>query len=279
MGADAHEFTRCRKLSRDEHAQQLEEYRPAVANIPAARRAAAVLEASAGKPVAVFRTGEDEFFALLDECPHKKGPLSEGIVSGKTVTCPLHNWVIGLDDGDGGGAGRGHAPSPLSVRLVDGDIYIHLPEVDRSSSVTRTTCPYCGVGCGVSVVDGIPRGDAAHPANFGRLCSKGAALKDTLALPDRLTMPTDAWTARRAGTKRWTTSRQNSCRIRAEHGPDAIAFYVSGQFLTEDYYVANKLMKGFIGSGQYRHQFAALHGVLGRRPCARLWRGCRAGLL
>ncbi|HEY8254919.1 MAG TPA: molybdopterin-dependent oxidoreductase, partial [Rhizomicrobium sp.] len=114
--------------------------------------------------------------------------------------------------------------------------------------MTRTTCPYCGVGCGVAVLDGIPRGDEAHPANFGRLCSKGAALKDTLALPDRLTVPTidgketswDAALGLIAG---------EFSRIRESHGPDAIAFYVSGQFLTEDYYVANKLMKGFIGSG------------------------------
>src|SRR5690242_5204236 len=52
-----------------------------------------------GKPIAVFRSSEDRIFALIDECPHKKGPLSEGIVSGDTVTCPLHNWVIGLEDG------------------------------------------------------------------------------------------------------------------------------------------------------------------------------------
>ncbi len=113
--------------------------------------------------------------------------------------------------------------------------------------MTRTTCPYCGVGCGVAVADGILRGDEAHPANFGRLCSKGAALKDTLALPDRLTTPTLHGKA-----ASWDEALGHVAaeflRIRAEHGPDAIAFYVSGQFLTEDYYVANKLMKGFIGS-------------------------------
>ena len=114
--------------------------------------------------------------------------------------------------------------------------------------MTRTTCPYCGVGCGVAVIDGVPKGDAAHPANFGRLCSKGAALKDTLALTDRLAVPT--LHGREAS---WDEALGHVAaeflRIRAEHGPDAIAFYVSGQFLTEDYYVANKLMKGFIGSG------------------------------
>ncbi|HYS45676.1 MAG TPA: molybdopterin-dependent oxidoreductase, partial [Rhizomicrobium sp.] len=114
--------------------------------------------------------------------------------------------------------------------------------------MTRTTCPYCGVGCGVAVVDGVPKGDAAHPANFGRLCSKGAALKDTLSLPDRLTVP-----MMHGREATWDEALGHIAaefsRIRAEHGPEAIAFYVSGQFLTEDYYVANKLMKGFIGSG------------------------------
>jgi assimilatory nitrate reductase catalytic subunit len=104
------------------------------------------------------------------------------------------------------------------------------------------------VGCGVAVVDGIPRGDPDHPANFGRLCSKGAALKDTLALPDRLTAP-----VMHGREVSWDSALDHVAaeftRIRAAHGPDAIAFYVSGQFLTEDYYVANKLMKGFIGSG------------------------------
>jgi len=98
------------------------------------------------------------------------------------------------------------------------------------------------------VVDGVPKGDSAHPANFGRLCSKGAALKDTLALPDRLTVP-----MMHGQEATWDQALGHIAaefsRIRAEHGPEAIAFYVSGQFLTEDYYAANKLMKGFIGAG------------------------------
>ncbi len=89
--------------------------------------------------------------------------------------------------------------------------------------MTRTTCPYCGVGCGVAVEDGVP---TPHiPANFGRLCSKGAALKDTWPLPDRLTMPTI-----RGREASWDTALDHVAaeftRIRAEHGPDAIAFYV-----------------------------------------------------
>jgi assimilatory nitrate reductase catalytic subunit len=99
----------------------------------------------------------------------------------------------------------------------------------------------------VAVVDGVPRGDAAHPANFGRLCVKGAALKDTLDLPDRLTTP-----MLHGRPASWDEALDYIAaafsKIREEHGPEAIAFYVSGQFLTEDYYVANKLMKGFIGA-------------------------------
>ena len=113
--------------------------------------------------------------------------------------------------------------------------------------MTRTTCPYCGVGCGVSVTDGVPHGDAEHPANFGRLCVKGAALKDAMDLPDRLATP---MLHGRAASWDETLDYIAAAftKIRQEQGPEAIAFYVSGQFLTEDYYVANKLMKGFIGS-------------------------------
>jgi assimilatory nitrate reductase catalytic subunit len=121
----------------------------------------------------------------------------------------------------------------------------------------RTTCPYCGVGCGVlAKPDGrggaVIAGDPDHPANFGRLCSKGSALGETLGLGSRLLHPL----LRQAdGTLRpatWDTALDQVANgfartIRA-HGPNSVAFYLSGQLLTEDYYVANKLMKGFIGS-------------------------------
>jgi assimilatory nitrate reductase catalytic subunit len=114
-------------------------------------------------------------------------------------------------------------------------------------SSVRTTCPYCGVGCGVAVTGGVVTGDPAHPANFGRLCSKGAALKDTLALPDRLVSPSIGGRETNWDEALSLIAARFTDIVR-EHGPDAVAFYVSGQFLTEDYYVANKLMKGFIGS-------------------------------
>jgi assimilatory nitrate reductase catalytic subunit len=120
----------------------------------------------------------------------------------------------------------------------------------------RTTCPYCGVGCGVRAQVGAGgaievAGDEAHPANAGRLCVKGAALGETLDLEGRLLHPVirEAGGARRAS---WDEALDRVARgfqrVIAGHGPDAVAFYVSGQLLTEDYYVANKLMKGFIGS-------------------------------
>ncbi|NCS74801.1 MAG: molybdopterin-dependent oxidoreductase, partial [Deltaproteobacteria bacterium] len=115
-----------------------------------------------------------------------------------------------------------------------------------------TTCPYCGVGCGVIATAGgdgevIVAGDPTHPANHGRLCSKGAALAETLELDDRLLYPEIAG-QRVAWEEALDTVASGLARILREHGPEAVAFYCSGQLLTEDYYVANKLMKGFIGA-------------------------------
>ncbi|WP_297105682.1 nitrate reductase [uncultured Devosia sp.] len=116
----------------------------------------------------------------------------------------------------------------------------------------RTTCPYCGVGCGVLATpqpDGTVQiaGDPDHPANFGRLCSKGSALGETLSLDGRLLHP--EINDERAG---WDDALDLvASRFKAaiaEHGPQSVAIYGSGQLLTEDYYVANKLMKGFVGA-------------------------------
>jgi assimilatory nitrate reductase catalytic subunit len=120
------------------------------------------------------------------------------------------------------------------------------------TGATHTTCPYCGVGCGVLArrdASGAVEigGDTEHPANRGRLCSKGTALADTIGLENRLLDP--VVDGRRTN---WDEALSHVARefksAIAEHGPQAVAFYVSGQLLTEDYYVANKLMKGFIGA-------------------------------
>ncbi|WP_324739879.1 nitrate reductase [Tsuneonella sp. CC-YZS046] len=116
----------------------------------------------------------------------------------------------------------------------------------------RTTCPYCGVGCGIDATVKGERavsiaGDKEHPANLGRLCSKGTHLAETVSLEGRLLYPMIAdrqvsWDEALGEV----ASRISAC-VR-EHGPESVAFYVSGQLLTEDYYVANKLAKGFIGT-------------------------------
>jgi assimilatory nitrate reductase catalytic subunit len=111
-----------------------------------------------------------------------------------------------------------------------------------------TTCPYCGVGCGVIVDGESVRGDPNHPANRGRLCAKGATLARTLDDSRRLIEPTIGGQPASWDAALDLVAHRFSDTI-AEYGPDSVALYVSGQFLTEDYYVANKLMKGFIGSG------------------------------
>jgi assimilatory nitrate reductase catalytic subunit len=117
----------------------------------------------------------------------------------------------------------------------------------------RTTCAYCGVGCGIVAEPGAVRsvtikGDFEHPANFGKLCSKGTHLGETVGLDGRLFYP-EIGGKRASWDKAIAKVARGFAQAIAEHGPDSVAFYVSGQLLTEDYYVANKLMKGFIGSG------------------------------
>ncbi|MEL0028539.1 MAG: molybdopterin-dependent oxidoreductase, partial [Perlucidibaca sp.] len=131
---------------------------------------------------------------------------------------------------------------------------------DRVGSVD-TTCPYCGVGCGVRVTPTNRRGAATpvqvaglptHPANHGRLCVKGSALGETLGLSGRLLNPLRRDEDGALQALPWDdavrTVADTFARTIAEHGPESVAFYVSGQLLTEDYYVANKLMKGYIGA-------------------------------
>lgn len=127
---------------------------------------------------------------------------------------------------------------------------------------TRSTCPYCGVGCGVIIesrgdqITGV-RGDPNHPANFGRLCSKGSTLHLTAA-PEvtrqvRLLQPLqrlqrDAAPQPLGWDAALDVAATRFADVIRTHGPDAVGFYVSGQLLTEDYYVFNKLAKGLIGT-------------------------------
>jgi len=115
-----------------------------------------------------------------------------------------------------------------------------------------STCPYCGVGCGVDIVTQNQRaislsGSQEHPANQGRLCVKGTHLLDTVDHTNRLLHP-EVNGEQVTWSKAISEVASGFQSIIEEHGKDAVAFYVSGQLLTEDYYVANKLMKGYIGS-------------------------------
>ena len=127
---------------------------------------------------------------------------------------------------------------------------------------TKSTCPYCGVGCGVIVesdgrqITGV-RGDPEHPANFGRLCSKGSTLHLTataeVTLQARLLVPQVRDHRHEAPReidwdKALGLAAHRFLQTIREHGPDSVGFYISGQLLTEDYYVFNKLAKGLIGT-------------------------------
>ena len=129
--------------------------------------------------------------------------------------------------------------------------------IDPDLRAISTTCAYCGVGCGIlATPDGrggaAISGDPEHPANFGRLCSKGSALGETLGLTNRLLYPMIRCGKGTMERVAWSDALDHVAHrfqhIIARDGPGAVAFYLSGQLLTEDYYVANKLMKGFIGS-------------------------------
>lgn len=127
---------------------------------------------------------------------------------------------------------------------------VHAP--DLPTAPTRTTCPYCGVGCGVLAQadrtgGATIAGDPAHPSNFGRLCSKGSALGETLSLDGRLLNPT-IHGRRVSWEQALDETAEGFRRTLEQYGPESIAIYLSGQLLTEDYYAANKLFKGFLGS-------------------------------
>lgn len=112
---------------------------------------------------------------------------------------------------------------------------------------TKTACPYCGVGCGVAVNKHGMMGDKTHPANEGALCVKGSALAESLDMPSRMLYP--KLDGQEVSWGKATDQIANAMYAAIqEYGPDSVAMYVSGQLLTEDYYVANKLMKGFVGS-------------------------------
>ena len=130
--------------------------------------------------------------------------------------------------------------------------------MSTTTKETKSTCPYCGTGCGVIIesqgeqITGV-RGDPDHPANFGKLCTKGSTLHLSTVQTGRALYP-ELRASKSAPRQRvgWNLALNHAAeqfaRVIKEHGPDAVAFYVSGQLLTEDYYVFNKLAKGLVGT-------------------------------
>lgn len=97
-----------------------------------------------GSPVAIFRTAANEIYALVNRCPHRGGPLSEGIVFGRTVACPLHNWVIDLATGEACGPDSGGTPT-VPVKLEGGRIF--LAKAALAADDERAAPAACGMAC------------------------------------------------------------------------------------------------------------------------------------
>lgn len=103
-----------------------------IEDIPA--RGARVLQIG-GEAIGIFRTSKDEVFALRDACPHRAGPLSQGIVHGDCVTCPLHEWVISLRTGEATGPDEG-ATRTFPVNVEDGSVYVNVASLDCDAART-----------------------------------------------------------------------------------------------------------------------------------------------
>ena len=238
-----------------------------VEDIP--QQGARIVRRPGREDIAVFRSHGDEVFALIDRCPHKGGPLSAGLVHGRSVTCPLHNWVVDLDSGQaqaptwlrpGGrcpGRGRRGQPGPgLAMDAAAIPVSIH-PARDEGAEVASVCC-YCGTGCGVRVRVSqgavlAVRGDDSHPPTTAGCAARAWPWPTRSAPIMRACSPRPGARARtsrasRSGwTRRWTspptgwpTPSSGTGRI--------LLFYLSGQLLTEDYAVFNKLARALVGT-------------------------------
>jgi len=203
-----------------------------------------------GEQVAVFRLADGSVHAVGNRDPFSRANvLSRGIVGDLkgelVVASPVYKQHFSL--------ATGRCQEDPSVRIP-----VYAARIEEGHVVVeprqqvRTTCPYCGVGCGVVAVVAKGaiaevRGDRTHPANFGRLCTKGASLDQSPGAETRVLHPEV-----RGERKSWDEALDHAAARFAEtierHGPDSVAFYISGQLLTEDYYVFNKLAKGLVGT-------------------------------
>jgi len=202
-----------------------------------------------GEQVAIFRV-DDKVYAVGNRDPFSKANvLSRGIVGevkGELVVAsPIYKQHFSLTTGRCLEDATVRIPV-YAVRVEEGVVHV------QPAKHVKTTCCFCGVGCGVIATSSnnaitAVKGDPAHPANFGRLCTKGAALHLSTDPAARLLYPeVNGERASWDQALEFTASRFRE--IIAAHGPDAVAFYISGQLLTEDYYVFNKLAKGLIGT-------------------------------
>ena len=203
-----------------------------------------------GEQVAIFRLDDDSVHAVGNRDPFSgANVLSRGIVGDLkgelVVASPVYKQHFALRTGRCVEDASAQIPV-YAARVEEGWVVV------EPRKQVATTCCYCGVGCGVVVSthkNGIfsVKGDAAHPANHGRLCTKGAALHLSTDTGARLLYP-EVNGERSTWDQALEHAAEKFRQIIAEHGPDAVAFYISGQLLTEDYYVFNKLAKGLVGT-------------------------------
>jgi len=202
----------------------------------------------AGEQVAVFRV-DDKVHAVGNRDPFSKANvLSRGIVGelkGELVVAsPIYKQHFSL------ATGRCVEDPEVRVPVYEARIEDGFVVVDPAKQVA-TTCCYCGVGCGIVVSSSrneilSVKGDERHPANFGRLCTKGLSLHKADPSFRGLYPEISGVRATWGGALGHVAAKFRE--VIARHGPDAVAFYISGQLLTEDYYVFNKLAKGLIGT-------------------------------
>jgi assimilatory nitrate reductase catalytic subunit len=202
-----------------------------------------------GEQVAVFRI-EGYVYAVGNRDPFSgANVLSRGIVGDLkgelVVASPIYKQHFSLL--------TGRCVEDASVRIP-----VYAARVEEGSVMVEpakhvaTTCCFCGVGCGLiasssnNIINAV-KGDPTHPANFGRLCTKGAALHLSTDTNARLLYP-EVNGERASWDEALDYGAQKFAQVIAHHGPDAVAFYISGQLLTEDYYVFNKLAKGLVGT-------------------------------
>jgi len=203
-----------------------------------------------GEQVAIFRLDDNSVHAVGNQDPFSRANvLSRGIVGDLrgelVVASPVYKQHFSL------ATGRCIEDASARIPVYDARVEEGWVVVEPRKQVA-TTCCYCGVGCGVVVSThkhGVfsVKGDHAHPANRGQLCTKGTALHLSTDAGTRLLYP-EVDGARSSWDQALDHAAGKFRQIIAAHGPDAVAFYISGQLLTEDYYVFNKLAKGLVGT-------------------------------